>query len=149
MADWQNLKQMFQYDLWANSLWLETLNQKGDPEPDRGILAHILSAQRVWVERCRGTSLTSMPRVELTEEALSQLSQSWQNVLDGGEDRTTNYRRTTGEPGSLSISHIAMQVINHGTYHRGELRGLYKSRNDDDFPETDFARFVFSLQAKE
>ncbi len=134
---WKILREGFDYDLWANRQWLSFLVE----DSDRTIMAHILSAQRVWLERLDGVSLTAMPVVELSENTLSEFHRRWVDAMTG-EDRLIEFHRTTGEPGSLSLSLIARHVINHGTYHRGEIRGLHLARGSDAFPETDIARWA-------
>jgi len=144
MADWDALADGFRYDAWATGLWLECLNRKGTGDPDRAILTHTLSASTIWLLRCQGESPAKMPEVELTPEALAAASSGWLTLLQGEtDDRIIHFSRTTGEKMSLTVSEIANQVINHGTYHRGELRGLCRARGDEDFPETDRARFAF------
>lgn len=39
------------------------------------------------------------------------------------------------------LSEVAHHVFNHGTYHRGHLRGLADAAGFEDFPETDLIRF--------
>jgi len=148
MADWEALAEGLEFDLWANRLWLECLERKGLGDPDRPIMGHVLSAQKVWVLRCRGESLTAMPVVEASDENAAELNSQWHDVLYANRhDPVIEFRRTTGEELRLPVSVIVRHVINHGTYHRGELRGLCLSRGDDDFPETDFGRYYLEKQA--
>ncbi len=144
MPDWDALAEGFRFDLWANLLWLECLDRKTAGDPDRRAFAHLLSAQQIWLLRVQGTSLSAFPVVEQTPEALTELNAGWLRALAGvTEDRVVEYRRTNGDANSSLLSEIALHVVNHGTYHRGELRGLRRARNDDDFPETD--RILFSM----
>ena len=143
MPDFISLARDFDYDLWANQRWLACLVGKQFPEPDTKIFAHILSAQQIWLSRVHGESLTKMPEVEPTESEMMRLNTGWTDVLlNAREDRQITYRRTTGEEFTVWLSDIAHHTANHGTYHRGELRGLCRSREDDDFPESDFAAFM-------
>ena len=144
MADFASLARDFDYDLWANQRWLACLLGKGLPQPDMDIFAHMLSASQIWLSRVQGESPTTLPRVEPTEAELLRLNAGWNDVLLGAkEDRQITYRRTTGEEFTVWLSDIAHHAANHGTYHRGELRGLCRARNDEDFPETDYAGFMF------
>ncbi|MHB8636124.1 MAG: DinB family protein [Fimbriimonadaceae bacterium] len=148
MPDFIALARDFDYDLWANRLWLACLTAKGLPQPDTQILAHILSAQHIWLRRVQGDSLTAMPTIEPSESELVRLNTEWNGILLGAcEDRQITYRRTTGEEFTVWLSDIAHHATNHGTYHRGELRGLCRARDDGDFPETDFAGFMLMKPA--
>jgi uncharacterized damage-inducible protein DinB len=141
----QELLELFEYDFWANSRWLAYLEQKGWPEPDAGIFRHALSAQKIWALRCQGASPSEMPVVEPTPESLKDLLALWkQEILR--PNHVVEYRRTTGEEMWSSRDHIAKHVVNHGSYHRGELRALCRSRGDDDFPETDFIGYVLAIR---
>jgi uncharacterized damage-inducible protein DinB len=140
------LGQEFDYDLWANRQWLDFLTRKMVGDPDSKVFQHILSAQEIWYQRCLGTSLTAMPTFPPTHEKMAELNGQWKTVLEAREDDPLiHFHRTTGEPGHMRLSQIAQHVVNHGTYHRGELRGLCLSRADGDFPETDLAGFFPSM----
>ena len=143
MPDFPSLARDFDYDLWANRRWLACLFGKQFPEPDTQIFAHILSASQIWLSRLQGESPTKMPEIEPVESELGRIHTGWQEVLlRTQEDRQITYRRTTGEEFTVWLSDVAHHAANHGTYHRGELRGLCRSRGDDDFPESDFAGFM-------
>lgn len=137
-----DVKTLFDYDLWANKLWLESLEARGWPEVETKIFVHILGASTIWIERIGGESLSAIPTPEPTLAMLEQLHARWvKAVTEDDLDRVIAFKRTTGEANSLPIATIAQHVVNHGTYHRGELRGLAKAAGFDTFPETDFARF--------
>ncbi len=135
------LLQGFDYDLWANRRWMAYLEQRGWTEPERGIFAHILAAQNTWELRLRGESPTSLVSPDLNEASLLDLHARWIGSLEGDVDRLIAYKRTTGEARAMPVHAIARHVINHGTYHRGELRGLCRASGEDGFPETDMAGF--------
>jgi len=145
-VEWGAIIERFEYDLWANGLWLETLRKKGFAEPDTGVFLHILGAQGIWLTRCQGESLNALPKYspDEAEAKMRELSAGFRTLFEGmAEDRVVDYRRTTGEANRLRVSQIAWHVLNHGTYHRGELRGLCLARGDEAFPETDLAAFYF------
>jgi uncharacterized damage-inducible protein DinB len=145
MADWVALAKRFDFDAWANSLWLECLDRKGMGDPDRSILAHNLSASETWIRRCNGEAPTAMVPVPLHKSEIERMNREWRDILAPGEDRVIRFRRLNGDEHELPLSQIAEHAANHGTYHRGELRGLCRSRGDEDFPETDFLRFDLGL----
>jgi len=139
----------FQYDLWANLQWLACLQSKAENAVDLAVLGHSLSAQKVWVLRCNGHSLDHMPQVEVSESAMRALNAEWMEVIERIQDNPTiHYRRSTGEALSSTFRDIALHVINHSTYHRGELRGLRRSKQDSDFPETDRIGYTLHVAPK-
>ena len=143
MADSRSfLREAFDYDLYANQLWLNCLD-RDDVEDERAIFAHILSSNCFWVTRTEGTSQTEMPKVPLTEEALLDLSRRRRAVVDRLDaDDTIEYTNTRGGTYSRTFSDIARHAQNHGTYHRGQLRAMLGARGLP-FPETDFILYTF------
>lgn len=138
----EHLLEGFEFDRWANRLWFAAIEEKGWPEPDRAIFQHILAAQEAWLKRLSFISLREMPTPEVSLATIDRLTDAWCDALKVRDPQEIiAYRRYNGEELTLSIEHIARHVVDHGTYHRGELRGLCRSRGDDAFPETGFALY--------
>jgi hypothetical protein len=96
----------------------------------------------MWITRVGGVSPTEFVLPEPTLATLDELNQRWRSALTERElAEVINYKRTTGEALSLSLKQIASHVINHGTYHRGVLRGIALLEDRWDFPDTDLANF--------
>ncbi len=142
MTDWHLETQGLDYDLWANRLWLASLQSKLLEPVDLGIMGHIISVEKLWLDRCAGVSGEALPAAELSDEAMTRLNADWKAMLFANRhDPPVNYRRMNGEPRTLSLGQIVRHVINHGTYHRGELRGLCLGRRDASYPETDLVLY--------
>lgn len=78
-----------------------------------------------------GVSPTAMPS-EWKQASLDELRRAWADVgarqraflADLGEaalDRTVPYANIAGEPLASSISEMLRHVVNHSTYHRGQI----------------------------
>lgn len=138
-----HLTEAFNYDLWANLRWLEFLPQSTTEE--KQVFDHIFMAQKLWSDRVKGNSPTIFPIIEPTPENLNLLHQTWINLIQTkNPDETIRYKRTNGDPQTLEFSQIARHVANHGTYHRGQIRGLCQARECTDFPETDIIHFFWA-----
>jgi uncharacterized damage-inducible protein DinB len=143
--EFEILIQGFQYDLWANRQWWAYLDKVQAGEPERTIFQHILSGQEIWLQRCLGTSLTEMPTFPVTDAKMAELNEQWISTLTTRADNPLiHYHRTDGTPYHMRLSWMARHLIDHGTYHRGELRGLCRGRDALDFPETGLAGFVLT-----
>jgi uncharacterized damage-inducible protein DinB len=141
-VDFELLAERFRHDAESNQVWLRYLTEKGIGEPDMSVFAHILSGQEAWYRRCMGFEVWEMPNVPATVEAIQDLQVRWQEVLSArSDDPLIHYHRLDRTPGHLRLSQIAFHVLDHGTYHRGELRGLCRARGDEDFPETGLSAF--------
>jgi uncharacterized damage-inducible protein DinB len=126
---------MFSYDHWANRECLRAMREcKTLPVTTLGRLAHILSAERLWLERLRQQKQT-MPvwptsTIEECETLTDEMGVAWrdflsklgQGELDRTElDRIIEYRNTKGELWSNRIEDVLMHVIMHSAYHRGQI----------------------------
>lgn len=142
--DRQVLATNFDYDLWANLKWLEFLQAEGT-DGEKEVFGHILMAGSLWASRVNGDSPSAIPIIPLTTEALQTNHSLWIGLIETHAwDHIIPYRRLNGEAQSLPFGEIALHVANHGTYHRGHLRGLCQARGCGSFPETD--RMLFSLE---
>ncbi len=141
--DWQFfLSESFDYDLFANRAWLSPLALSGGEE-ERRVFNHILSASKIWLIRLDGISLPSMPQVQADEHSLIDLHDRWVDAVKRFDyGHLVEYHNLLGEEYVRSFGDIARHVLNHGTYHSGQIRGLFGVQGFD-FPETDFMGFSF------
>lgn len=101
----------------------------------REVFDHIVWAQEIWLGRIQ-------PEFGEPTGDRERAADGWTQLLqDADLDRIVDFRYRNGQPGRRTVAEIALHVINHGTYHRGHLRGLAEARGIDDFPETDLHRF--------
>ncbi len=133
----------FDYDLWANKKWASFCAAHPEHERFAEVLLHILNAQWVWVRRIiidqkLELSLPEKPTVA-TESAFVLMSSLWNQVEPVvSPTAEIDYNNLAGERFSNSYSEIQRHVVNHGTYHRGHLRGLAEAAGIDTFPESDY-----------
>ncbi|HRI42829.1 MAG TPA: hypothetical protein PLL78_02280 [Fimbriimonadaceae bacterium] len=132
----------FRYDAWANRAWLAALPTFDDRDRAEAIFRHILVAQRIWLVRTLSEEETP-PFSDDLGEAVSRLSEAWIALIETCDPGAfVSYTTMVGESHFNTVDQIARHVVNHGTYHRGQLRGLKQAEGADDFPETDLIRFL-------
>lgn len=132
------LESLVAYDRWANHQWLEYLETLGSPAEETAVFAHHLAASQMWASRFACEHPTQLPTVVPSRDLIDSIAATWSHVVRQGTDRDLTFRRFNGEEVTSSAESIIVHVANHGTYHRGELRGLCRAAGREDFPETDF-----------
>ena len=131
------------YDLWANLLWLPRIVESGGDE-ERALFKHILSASKIWIVRFGVDSPSVPPEVVLSESALRGLCEEWLTFVEKFEYHTRiDYRTYRGAAVTGIFGDIARHVVNHSTYHRGQLREKFGAQGLD-FHETDFLLYAAS-----
>ncbi len=133
----ETLFEGFRYDLWANRQWAASIGSFKDMLRAQHVLEHILKAQKNWLTRCGVEVVEPIDNVALGD-LFEHYSGAWEMLLaELPLDHRVSYRTIAGQPQTSSLGQIARHVINHGTYHRGHLRGLAEAEGVEDFPESD------------
>lgn len=140
------LKNGFEYDRWANRQWLARLGGFKHMERPLQVLEHILGAQKTWLTRC-GVDLEQVTTDQPLERLFGTTADTWIQLIDEVNlDEIIDYTTSAGVKYSQPFAQIALHVINHGTYHRGHLRGLADAEGYQNFPETDL---IFYLRERQ
>jgi uncharacterized damage-inducible protein DinB/catechol 2,3-dioxygenase-like lactoylglutathione lyase family enzyme len=130
---------LYGYNRWANAKMFEAAAALPleDLEKDlstsfrslHGTLLHIVGAEWLWLERWRGISPLALPKDLPTLDALSkklaEVQTGQQEFLAGlgAEDleHKLTYTNLKGETWSYPLGYILQHVVNHSTYHRGQV----------------------------
>jgi uncharacterized damage-inducible protein DinB len=141
-----HLRRQFAYDAWANREVLARLSASARPtERPLQLLAHILSAQRLWLERIRRQpqSLPVWPvfSIDLCEAQINELALLWREFLSqltpAGLSENITYKNSKGEPWSSTVQDILTHVALHSAYHRGQIASQVRAGGEQPAP-TDF-----------
>jgi len=112
------------YDDWANREALRSL-AGAPPAAACKRFAHILGAQRTWLQRIAGgppVAVWPEPDLAAFPAELDDLRGRWRNVLrteDRG--RRVRYTNTKGQRFESTVHEILLHVAFHGAYHRGQI----------------------------
>ena len=141
---------LLQYNFWANRRVLGLL-EHGRPEDNQALrlFAHILAVEKLWMNRLRnrngGTPVVfpELP-VEGCLPLLAENTRAWTEFLESfPEDdffRLIAYKDTKGDLYQTPVAEIMANVVNHGTYHRGQIAIRLREAGIQP-PETDFYLF--------
>lgn len=137
----EEIKELYAYNRWANRRLLDAVSRLGSGEYTRELgssfpsvrdtLVHILSAEWVWLSRWRGRSPAGIPdswdvstfdglRAQWTEVERDQQA-FVSDLTEGALGRSIAYRNTSGEPFEQPLGEMLRHVVNHSTYHRGQV----------------------------
>ena len=124
------IHRLFSYDRWANTETAKALSSVQNP-PARSIrlLSHVVSAERLWLERLRQQKQTYpvWPEFDLKqcEEEIGAVGKLWKDylrsIMEPDLSRPVVYKNTKGENFSSQTQDILMHVILHSAYHRGQI----------------------------
>ena len=144
------LRKEFAYDIWANRETLAAIRAAGG-ENGRSLqlMAHILAAERVWLERLKQVpqSVPVWPEANLEhcETEADKLNREWHEYLElataGDISQTISYKNTKGESWTSAIIDVLTHVVMHSAYHRGQIASYMRSSGHTP-PYTDFIHSV-------
>jgi uncharacterized damage-inducible protein DinB len=124
-----SMRRQFVYDEWANREILAAMRKNGTDERSLQLMAHILSAERLWLERLRQQQQSSpvWPKIDLDqcEAQAAAMGKLWQEYIElvttGDLSQTVSYKNSKGEPWTSTVGDILTHVVMHSAYHRGQI----------------------------
>lgn len=146
----EHLRRQFAYDAWANREVLAGLRTSAQPAPrPLQLLSHILSAERLWLERIRKQPQTLPVWPDFTfEQCQSQidgLAQMWREFLaqlpPAALAENVSYKNSKGEPWTSTVEDILTHVLLHSAYHRGQIASQVRAGGEQP-AYTDFIHAV-------
>lgn len=123
------LRRQLAYDAWANREVLAAIRAHNPDERSMQLLAHILSAERLWLERLtqqpQSMPVWPKPDLALCDQQITELASLWREFLDEANDsslsNTVSYKNSKGEPWTSTVMDILTHVVMHSAYHRGQI----------------------------
>jgi uncharacterized damage-inducible protein DinB len=156
-----DLRSLYAYNAWANARFFEVV--EGLDETRRtaplessfpsviATLGHIVGAEWIWLSRWRGTSPTTSPdwlespTLEALRARLSTVEAERAAFLAGLTEealqRPLDYKLLNGDPHSTRLLDLLLHVVNHSTYHRGQLTTLLRQVGGAP-PATDYVVYT-------
>ena len=117
----------------------------------RDTVAHIYAAEWIWLSRWQGHSPTAplpanrFPDVAAVCQVWAEHEAKVRAFLDGlGEEgltRVFDYTLINGTPGRSVFWHMLQHVVNHATYHRGQVTTMLRQIGAAPPKSTDLIAF--------
>jgi uncharacterized damage-inducible protein DinB len=157
-----DIRQLFDFNAWANRLVLDAAARLSDEDFTRDLknsfpsvrdtLAHLLFAEWVWLRRWKGESPRAAPweasdfkNVESLREALAEVdgerAELVASLMGDALAEEITYTNTRGEKYRYPLGRMMQHVVNHSTYHRGQVVTMLRQLGAQA-PSTDFLYYL-------
>lgn len=145
------IKELFDYDTWANTRLFDaagkltheefTRDLKSSFPSVRDTLLHMISSEWVWLTRWKGSSPAGAPK-EWDTTTCAALRAIWSDIDkearsmvqaldDAGLQRVLTYKNTAGKEFSNPMWQILRHMVNHSSYHRGQVTTMLRQLSKD------------------
>jgi uncharacterized damage-inducible protein DinB len=160
MTRLQEIRQLFDFNRWANERILDVVaglseeqfgRDMGSSFPSvRDTLVHVMSADWIWLERWHGVSPERGPEGWVGSD-FAALRERWAEVerrrgaylaglTEASLDEVIRYRNLAGVAASSAVWEMLRHVVNHATYHRGQVTTMLRQLGATP-PSTDLIAF--------
>jgi uncharacterized damage-inducible protein DinB len=141
MIDVPTIQGLFRYNAWANSRVFDAASSPTEEEFTRDLgsshpsvrdtLLHIVWAEWIWLQRWKGVSPTAafqaadFPNCDAVRARWSAVESEQRSFLDAVTEEqlsaVVRYVNLKGEPWQYPLWRQMCHVVNHSTYHRGQV----------------------------
>lgn len=150
----QDVEFLNEYNRWANARMLDaaselsseqfTADLKSSHRSVRDTLAHVLAAEWIWLERWNGTSPkallnpTEFPTVDSLRTRWAKVEANYQSFIgalnDESLEKVIAYTNTKGEEWRYPLGQMIQHVMNHSSYHRGQVTAMLRQLGAEVVP---------------
>lgn len=157
----QLLQQYAAYNLWANKLLTDDVNQLSEEQITKEIVSsfpsiyktfkHMMEVENVWWERLKLAEHTTLPgwfsgNFDELSKKLLQSSQQWLDWVSNANEANINhvfaYQNTKKEQFKQPVYEVLLHLFNHETYHRGQIVTMLRQSGTNKILPTDFIAFT-------
>jgi len=159
--DLKDLRTLLDYHYWARDVIFDAVAPLSPEQFTRQVdssfksvrdtVAHVYAADWIWYTRWRGESPSSLiayenyPDVESIRSAWADLETKVRALVDelgeAGVSRVFEYKLLSGASGASPFSEMLTHVVNHGSYHRGQVTTLLRQLGAPPPKSTDMITF--------
>ncbi len=152
-----DLSSLFAYNRWADARMIEALRRLSpedyarEPLPGwasiRSTIVHMADATTIWARRLDGQPVTTrrgeddVPTLDAVVQLLDEGNRAFERLVAGLTPEQLasiwNYQNFQGQSCRVPLWAVYRHVVNHATYHRGQVSAKLK-RLGVDPPSIDF-----------
>lgn len=142
----RDVRTLIDYHYWARDRMLDAVaaltpqqltgEMGGSFTSLRDTLAHLYGAEWIWYSRWHGEAPTTLPTPEMFPD-FAAIRRAWlehetrmRAFIDGLDDRALEqvipYKLLSGQPGASVLWQMIQHMVNHASYHRGQVTTLLR-----------------------
>jgi len=153
------------YNIWADSIAIEWLNQINDEQWNQVINSsfssirqtaiHIASAQKIWVDfwektpdpvyLSAGFNGSKNDLIAIWKETSASLKNFIEKYPEENYLQQITFKKPNGEEVQMEFLQTFPHMINHSTYHRGQLVTLLRQAGFTKLSSTDLFTYYHSI----
>jgi uncharacterized damage-inducible protein DinB len=161
-----DLNTLLDYHYWARDRMLDgvsaltpeqyTRDLSSSFKSVRDTATHVYAAEWAWHERWQGRSPTTLLPPDHFADAAA-LRTAWSALeshvrgfvrgLGAGVDRVIEYKLLSGQPGASPIWQMVQHVVNHASYHRGQITTMLRQLGAEPGKSMDMIAYYRTKQA--
>jgi uncharacterized damage-inducible protein DinB len=148
-----------QYNAWANNKLIEFIAQL-----DRSLLEqevkssfptlcktiqHTANAEQIWLSRLQQQTIATWPGDISKENAMQKWQSSSAEFVAHFKRKAADYYQQPitytsmkGDQFTTSAGNIALHVVNHSTFHRGQMITILRALHQENLPATDYILYT-------
>ncbi|MBE9583324.1 DinB family protein [Mucilaginibacter sp. JRF] len=154
-----------EYNSWANDRAISWLKQIDEEQWERKTTSsfasiretaiHITSAEKIWADfwtkvpehvyLSAGFNGTKDELIEIWQKASKDVKTHLENYPEDEFERKVTFVYPRGGEGQMEFWQTFSHMINHSTYHRGQLVTLLRSSGFTDLSNTDLATYYLTM----
>lgn len=164
----QDARTLLDYHYWARDRMLEAVERLTPEQFTRDLgssfrsvrdtVVHTYGAEWIWYARWQGESPTALPSAEdfptvasvqtIWREHERKMRAFLERHDDGGLERVIAYKMTSGQSAASVLWHMLQHVVNHASYHRGQVTTLLRQLGVAPPKSTDLITYYREVGAK-
>ena len=152
----QYFKEIAEYNLWANTIVCDWLEQITDEQWNKEIFSsfnsiqetvlHIISAEKAWLQRFKKQPVewlqstyrgTKNEHIKLWKDKSAELKAFIDAFDENDLNKNLDFKRLNGDAYSMPYYQLFAHVVNHATYHRGQLVTMLRQAGFRNVSSTD------------
>ena len=152
------LLQLSTYNYWANQLLLAAINPLSEEVQHKEVASsfsslyktalHMWDAESIWWQRMKLQERINIPSTTFNgamqdiSTGILQLDKQWQDWIRASQEHQLQhvfqYQNLKGEQFKQPTYEMLLHLLNHNTYHRGQLVTILRQLGIEKIPQTDF-----------